>query len=52
MKLRPEIWAIEHHQHEHEGWEGPEPRSHPHRHKPLRHTHMFTIDAHHPRWPA
>ncbi len=42
----------EHHQHEHEGWEGPEPHSHPHRHKPLRHVHVFTIDAHHPRWPV
>jgi len=41
----------EHHQHEHEGWEGPEPHSHPHRHEPLHHAHVFTIDAHHPRWP-
>ncbi|MGI9402495.1 MAG: MFS transporter [Rhizobiaceae bacterium] len=41
----------EHHQHEHEGWEGPEPHSHPHRHKPLRHSHIYVIDGHHPRWP-
>ena len=41
----------EHHQHEHEGWEGPEPHSHPHRHKPLRHSHAYMIDAHHPAWP-
>jgi MFS family permease len=41
----------QHHQHQHEGWEGPEPHSHPHRHEPLHHAHVFTIDAHHPRWP-
>lgn len=41
----------EHHQHDHEGWEGPEPHRHPHRHKPLRHSHAFTVDLHHPVWP-
>lgn len=40
-----------HHQHGHEGWEGPEPHSHPHRHGPLRHAHAFVIDDHHPAWP-
>lgn len=40
-----------HHQHAHEGWEGPEPHRHPHRHAPLRHTHPFVIDLHHPVWP-
>ena len=40
-----------HHQHEHEGWEGPEPHAHPHRHGPLRHRHAFVIDAHHKDWP-
>ncbi len=42
----------EHHQHTHEGWEGPEPHSHPHRHEPLVHSHAFVIDLHHPVWPA
>ncbi|WP_343870121.1 MFS transporter [Caenispirillum bisanense] len=42
----------DHHDHEHEGWEGPEPHRHPHRHRPLVHTHPFTIDLHHPDWPA
>jgi MFS family permease len=42
----------EHHEHGHEGWEGPEPHSHPHRHAPLRHRHAFVIDLHHGRWPA
>ena len=41
----------EHHQHAHEGWEGPEPHRHPHRHGPLRHTHAYVIDLHHPVWP-
>jgi len=41
----------EHHQHAHEGWEGPEPHRHPHRHKPIRHRHPFAIDLHHPSWP-
>lgn len=40
-----------HHQHSHEGWEGPEPHRHPHRHGPLRHSHSFVIDLHHPTWP-
>jgi MFS family permease len=40
-----------HHQHAHEGWEGPEPHAHPHRHVPLRHCHPFVIDLHHPVWP-
>ncbi|WP_147112301.1 MFS transporter [Tateyamaria sp. syn59] len=41
----------EHHQHAHEGWEGPEPHSHPHDHVALRHSHDFTIDLHHTEWP-
>ncbi|MEM9247732.1 MAG: MFS transporter [Pseudomonadota bacterium] len=41
-----------HHQHAHEGWEGPEPHSHPHHHAPLRHSHTFAIDAHHASWPS
>jgi MFS family permease len=41
-----------HHQHPHEGWEGPEPHSHPHRHAPLRHSHAFVIDHHHRHWPT
>jgi MFS family permease len=40
-----------HHQHPHEGWEGPEPHRHPHRHAPIRHAHAFVIDLHHPIWP-
>lgn len=40
-----------HHQHTHEGWEGPEPHSHPHGHAPIRHQHAFVIDAHHRHWP-
>lgn len=40
-----------HHQHVHEGWEGPEPHRHPHYHAPLRHSHDFKIDMHHPAWP-
>jgi len=42
----------EHHRHEHEGWEGPEPHRHPHRHAPIRHSHRFVIDEHHPLWPG
>lgn len=42
----------EHHRHAHEGWEGPEPHRHPHRHASVRHSHAFTIDLHHPRWPG
>ncbi|UEM20930.1 MFS transporter [Skermanella mucosa] len=41
----------EHHQHGHEGWEGPEPHAHPHRHGPIRHTHALVIDRHHSEWP-
>lgn len=42
----------EHHQHTHEGWEGPEPHRHPHRHAPIRHRHAFVIDLHHRAWPT
>ncbi|MEE8333535.1 MAG: MFS transporter [Alphaproteobacteria bacterium] len=42
----------EHHLHEHEGWEGPEPHRHAHRHVPVRHSHRFVIDGHHPIWPG
>jgi MFS family permease len=42
----------EHHQHTHEGWEGPEPHSHAHCHRPIRHTHRFVIDHHHRHWPV
>ena len=42
----------EHHQHTHEGWEGPEPHRHPHRHPPVRHKHPYVIDLHHPVWPS
>lgn len=41
-----------HHRHEHEGWEGPEPHRHPHRHAPVRHRHAFVIDDHHHAWPT
>ncbi len=41
----------EHHRHQHEGWEGPEPHSHPHSHGALSHAHDYVIDDHHPRWP-
>ncbi len=41
----------EHHQHVHEGWEGPEPHGHPHQHVPITHRHRFVIDLHHRRWP-
>ncbi len=40
----------EHHDHAHEGWEGPEPHSHPHRHTSLGHRHVYLIDDHHPVW--
>jgi len=39
-----------HHQHHHEGWEGPEPHRHPHRHPGGGHRHVFVIDDHHPHW--
>lgn len=42
----------EHHRHVHEGREGLEPHSHPHRHTPLRHSHPYIIDLHHPVWPS
>ncbi len=41
----------EHHQHAHEGWEGPEPHCHDHHHAAIRHNHRFSIDLHHPAWP-
>lgn len=41
----------DHHAHGHEGWEGPEPHRHPHHHAPVRHTHAYVIDLHHPEWP-
>lgn len=40
-----------HHEHTHEGWEGPEPHRHPHRHRAIRHKHPFVVDLHHPLWP-
>lgn len=36
-----------HHQHAHEGWEGPEPHVHPHPSGPLAHTHPHPPDLHH-----
>ena len=42
----------EHHQHPHEGWEGPEPHRHPHRHGAVTHKHAYVIDLHHPIWPG
>ena len=42
----------EHHRHDHEGWEGPEPHSHPHGHRPVRHRHVYVIDRHHSVWPT
>lgn len=42
----------DHHSHEHDGWEGPDPHSHPHRHERLVHTHSFIIDLHHRHWPG
>jgi MFS family permease len=41
----------EHHQHEHKGWEGPEPHAHPHYHPRQHHRHRFVIDEHHAHWP-
>lgn len=41
----------EHHQHAHEGWEGPEPHSHLHAHEATVHSHRYVIDSHHPVWP-
>ena len=41
-----------HHQHAHESGAGEDPHSHPHRHDPLRHSHNYVIDLHHPRWPG
>lgn len=41
----------EHHQHNHEGWEGPEPHVHEHRHPKVTHSHNFYIDEHHLSWP-
>jgi len=41
----------EHHQHNHQGWEGPEPHVHPHYHPRQRHRHRFVIDEHHAHWP-
>jgi len=42
----------DHHQHPHDGWEGPEPHRHPHRHSALKHKHPYVIDLHHPVWPV
>lgn len=36
-----------HHQHAHEGWEGPEPHAHAHTHAPLTHDHPHEPDLHH-----
>jgi drug/metabolite transporter (DMT)-like permease len=36
-----------HHQHAHDGGEGPEPHAHPHATGPLEHEHPHTPDAHH-----
>jgi hypothetical protein len=41
----------DHHPHDHEGWEGPEPHVHSHHHGAVRHAHPFVIDGHHPVWP-
>ena len=41
----------EHHQHAHDGWEGPEPHRHPPRHGALDHAHAFVIEDHHCLWP-
>ena len=41
-----------HHQHGHEGWEGPEPHKHPHMHEAVSHSHTYVIDGHHTQWPA
>ena len=40
-----------HHQHAHEGWEGPEPHRHTHHHDAVEHEHPFVIDEHHRHWP-
>ncbi|WP_067861734.1 MFS transporter [Neptuniibacter marinus] len=48
--LHPHI-RDEHHQHEHEGWEGAEPHTHPHYHKHQKHRHKYVIDEHHSYWP-
>ncbi|WP_246589700.1 MFS transporter [Marinobacterium ramblicola] len=42
----------DHHQHGHEGWEGPEPHAHPHHHGAITHSHPLVIDEHHPHWPT
>jgi len=42
----------DHHQHAHEGWEGPEPHRHPHYHQVGLHRHAFVIDSHHTKWPS
>lgn len=46
-------WHVhdEHHQHEHENWDGVEPHRHVHSHAPMRHSHPFVIDRHHSEWP-
>lgn len=36
-----------HHQHVHDGSEGPEPHNHPHCHEPLTHSHPHLPDLHH-----
>ena len=36
-----------HHQHAHQGWEGPEPHVHPHPTGPLAHAHPHRPDIHH-----
>jgi len=41
-----------HHEHQHDGSEGPEPHLHPHQHQPVEHAHPFVIDDHHRRWPT
>ena len=41
----------EHHQHDHQGWEGEEPHVHPHYHPEVEHSHRFVIDEHHNQWP-
>lgn len=40
-----------HHDHDHGDIEPGEPHSHPHRHEPLRHSHPYVINLHHPVWP-
>jgi hypothetical protein len=43
----------EHRDHGHDHWdiEVSEAHSHPHRHGPLRHSHPYVINLHHPVWP-